>query len=300
MEYLPTTTVFSYGSSKTAALYSDYVIPLYILEKLDTPISINEIYPSILPPDFTAGGKCYEKYTEYLEVFGEFFVKTLSLIIKDKIVDNINKIDKKDMNAINSFAIYLMQTTLDGQKAVKVRHDFLDSIIEPIDGIIGLPNVLMDTTREKGIASILSGINLIDENSISWESVLEIRKDKKSLSRLKNLRRYLYKNYKYDNEDFIKEELLRMIAEYEATAQQWGFPLIPAIFKCLLPSKILDYVSAAGTLHSFGVPTRCLMAGFALALTADIAWEMDEFEESLDRSPVTYLMNVKNLSTVQD
>ena len=95
------------------------------------------------------------------------------------------------------------------------------------DEIIGYP------AEETDISFKIQSLSLIDTSKASWGQIIEIRN-------LKNLRLFFFSNYQDKPGDFVKDDLLKRIDEYDSARKKHGFDLKATSMLTLLKSKNLQ------------------------------------------------------------
>jgi hypothetical protein len=79
-------------------------------------------------------------------------------------------------------------------------------------------NQSYDTTTLK-----LLNLDLIDTSKADWEQIIEIRKDKNSINKLRKLKTFFHENYTGKEKNFIQDDLLNRIEDYKNVTKDWGF-----------------------------------------------------------------------------
>lgn len=129
-----------------------------------------------------------------------------------------------------------------------------------------------DDTREQSFARLgndevvqltLSNLDLIDTSKLEWPQILELKSDSDSDKKLRNLLLFLYKNYSNKSVDFIRDDLLRQIDEYQQVCKKHGFKLVTSTLSTLLSSKSL--------LATTGLSTLALLSGLPLQALTPVA-----------------------------
>jgi hypothetical protein len=107
----------------------------------------------------------------------------------------------------------------------------------------------------------LASLDLIDTERASWEQIREFRRDIEAHDKLRRLRLFAYANYQGKSKDFVEDDILTRIADYEAAVKKWGFETAQGALNMLLTSKVIGG-ALAGSLVStlFGAPTIAVVA----------------------------------------
>ncbi|MGH6846637.1 MAG: hypothetical protein ACREC0_04135 [Methylocella sp.] len=142
----------------------------------------------------------------------------------------------------------------------------------------------------------LASLDLIDGERASWEQIKEFRGDIEARDRLRRLRLFAYANYKGKSKDFVEDDILTKIADYEAAVKKWGFETAQGALNMLLTSKVIGG-ALAGSLVStlFGVPTIAAVAaasGGALEIgriTLEITKQRLALRNLMSENPVSFI-----------
>jgi hypothetical protein len=97
-----------------------------------------------------------------------------------------------------------------------------------------------------------------DATALTWPQVLEIRKDERFHTRLRDLRIYIDREFHGKDRNFIVDRLSKDLEEYEEDARKHGVRLLTACTKKLL--------STGTTLSAAGLATFAAIAGPSIAL----------------------------------
>lgn len=162
-------------------------------------------------------------------------------------------------------------------------------------------NVGIKENIEQTPSVILSNLDLVDANSLTWEQIIEIRKDKDSITALRNLRMFLYKNFKDEKSvAYVEDILLNLIDEYKTTAKKWGFSTLKQSLSIgLNEAMILGVGSSLAALlckTSFSVAVLAGAVATIGQITINFSERYKEKIENLHNNPVHYIMELNNLS----
>ena len=151
------------------------------------------------------------------------------------------------------------------------------------------------------LTALLSGIFLIDIEKVTWEHLLEFRRDRQAKSKLRNLRLFMQENYKDKPRSFIEDDLHKRIEEYDEVSREWGFETRAAVINMILTSKTLagaftgSFVSAL-----IGAPvTAALTATGGLSLEIgrsllELKRRNHALQVSLASNPLSYIAYAKS------
>lgn len=86
---------------------------------------------------------------------------------------------------------------------------------------------------------ILANVRMVETDSASWEQILEIRRDDRSIRELRNLRVFLGQNFSGKSRSYVQDVLEKKVDDYQTACKRHGFNLIADSFRALLDSKSL-------------------------------------------------------------
>jgi hypothetical protein len=143
----------------------------------------------------------------------------------------------------------------------------------------------------------LSNIGVIDHSRLDWGQVMEIRKDADSISKLRRLRLFMTEKYNERTADYIRDDLLLRVYDYEQACKKHGLELVISSI-----SKTLDSKSILGTLAASAASTLAtdltggILSGIAIQigqLAINVAEKRLAFESNKNNSEIAYLMDIK-------
>jgi hypothetical protein len=143
----------------------------------------------------------------------------------------------------------------------------------------------------------LVNIGVINISNLEWDQVLEIRRDPDSNQKLRRFRLFMTEQYKDKDENYIKDDLLLRIHEYEKVCKKHGLELIISSVSKILDAKSLMGIaatSAAGSLLSN--PDAGILSGVAIAVgqvAIHIAQKRLDFKTCQDNAEIAYLMDIR-------
>lgn len=206
---------------------------------------------------------------------------------------------------------YLKNTKLRGSSNFhSIFSGFLKQMnISETSVLIDSQDFLSDDATPDDLTLTLSGLQLVDTSKATWEQVMELRKDKDRQEKLRDLRLFLYKNYKGESRDFIEDDLNKRLKEYEDACKYHGFDTVYSILSVILDSKcLLAGIAASVSALAFGcefqeIINAGLIAGEA-GLIADIgkfalevANNKHAFHKIKDSHALAYIIEAKNKLT---
>jgi hypothetical protein len=152
------------------------------------------------------------------------------------------------------------------------------------------------------IAITITSLELVDAARCSWEQILEFRRDTEARDKLRRLRLFACDNYSGKTKDYIGDDILKRIADYQETVRRWGFETKYSALSMLLTSKLLAG-SLTGSLVSvlFDAPVAAIAsaAGGAGLEIGRIALELSKrkfaLRTMLADNPVSYISYANRL-----
>jgi hypothetical protein len=292
MEYGKSKILACIDSTKDACLYFDNVIPLnlgHIIPWLNNgDLEAHEVLQRILPPallDPSLPIGLSQATMLYIEAYVNVFPVSIGIEEGAK--------EEMDKRARHFFPLLTQR-----------KDELFATLPDPVDTIFGTvtEKTNNDTNQAEDPAIILTGLKLVDTSHISWRDLLEIRKDKESIGKLRRLRTFIYQNYKDKSIAFIQDDLLNKIEIYKATAKYLGLKTTDSVFKTIFNSSSLIASTAATIFTALsGVPiTIPLSLGISSAfMLGNIGLELQSHKRDLLKfkqdNPVTYLVDIKNI-----
>jgi len=266
--------------SKQAALYFDYVIPFLPEVKIkdhNIDINVQPGHPTVLPKEL---GK------QAIEELYKLRVSSLDLLLPAIQGEDFPKIEKERMKYWKAAIAYCQK--------YKLMHT--PALLTNSDKIRGSKNQSQD------LAAILADIHLVDVADVSWESIVEFRKDEQSKRSFRALIRFLKDQHIESNPEKIKDDLLHHLDTYQETAKSWRFETKASSLsmllnsKLLLPSGILSFVC-----NSLGAPIEAIIgaAGGVAVEIGKISLHVVKrhygFEDLRRDSPAAYLISAQEI-----
>ncbi len=146
----------------------------------------------------------------------------------------------------------------------------------------------------------IDGLRLPDTKELTWEQVLEIRKDKNFHKRLRDLRLYIDRQFEGKNRSYILDRLEQDLESYEHDARKHGLKLAAACTKKVLSAETALSAAGAATVAMIaGQPaTIAALAGVVIPL-ASLTIEVSEIATTLRskiRNPeLAFLAEIKKM-----
>jgi hypothetical protein len=169
----------------------------------------------------------------------------------------------------------------------------------PLDGAGDL--FCEDDADQSEVVITLPSLSLVDVSHCSWEQIFEFRRDDEAHDKLRRLRLFAYENYAGKSKDYVEDDILNRIADYDRVVKQWGFETIQSALNMLLNSKIMGG-TLTGSLVStlFGAPTLAVATavGGGVLEIGRIALEVSKQRFALRKltaeNPVSYISHIRS------
>jgi len=303
MTYQKEPHVICLGDIKQAVLYFDKVIPVnhIQLQEHSNPAQltrdlIDGFGSSNIAINNTFLGKLEEIHSALIAMHditknllglkrnsNDAYNKELSLLPLDKRTAASNFVDyfvseinngSKDTTIKESFNILLGFSYMED---VKTNNDVkISTLLNQLGSLTGsryfsvlLPEkcLLNDDEKNCDFSLILPNLNLIDTSETSWEQILEFRKDNDASKKLRNLRLFFHDNYKGKDRQYIEDDLMKRLDDYEQTRKEWDFQTKTSTIAAILDSKNIQ-TSFYATLVGICLGEPILTSGALIAGTS--------------------------------
>lgn len=163
------------------------------------------------------------------------------------------------------------------------------------------PDCEKDAKQGGDIAVAISSISLIDPSSIPLRHLLEFREDKETMVKLRRFRLFAYNNYTGKSRDFIEDDILTRLADYEQAAKKWGFTTVTGAINILLNSTLIAGGIAGSFLSAYyKAPIEAIVStmsatGVAIAnMAVNLGQQRFAQKELLANNPVSYISYMKD------
>lgn len=183
------------------------------------------------------------------------------------------------------------------------KDELIDSLGCTINSVFGASDHPNTASEIEDPAFLLTGLKLFDTTHATWRQIIEIRKDKESLSKLRRLRTFIFQNYQGKPVNFIKDDLMNRIELYETTAKQLGLKTSDAALKIVFNSGTLVANTAAtiASVLSGASATIPLSLGIASAfLLGNVGLEIRSYKREVykfkQENPITYIVDMNKMA----
>jgi hypothetical protein len=295
-------TAFTFGDSKEASLYFDYVIPLGLIfdsvveygwedffesfehtkrEHWEALIEVRKKFDQLLPPELNV----------------EPWVRKLADVNMQVIMSQLEPQPGVTPLSIVRAAEKAKQ---DGGKTLK---NFMAEagIQEP--SFTASAKFFTQTNSSTDDAQItIANLNLIDASKASMEQILAFREDAQARMKLRKLRLFAKENYFGKSKSFVEDDLHTRIYDYEREIKRWSFEKKRTAVSMFFKSKIMAGAaggSLIGAIVGEPVISAASLALGTIAEFSNIALEVTkvkfEAEAALQGNPVSYIHDVKKV-----
>ena len=280
------------GDLKSAALFFDHVIPLsarriHVETYPDshTKKSFYKLLEDLLPPDLRPGGSHHSIYQNVL-LENENLRRTRKHWFKEGMYD-------EDAIIAEGFDF-----RLPFKEACESLHHISKSYRHSIQ--LEFDNANTTYLQGEDIFISLINMNMIDVGHTSWEQIIEYRQDKDNIAKYRKLRLFLFNNYEGKSANYIQDDILQKIEDFNSSIATWGFKTKLTVFETILSSKTL-YSSATLTMLSslFQNPGLATIMGTSGALleigkiSIELFKAKRERSDLLENSPIAYLLRAQ-------
>lgn len=303
MAYKRASHVICLGDVKQAALYFDKVIPVNInqLQEHSNPAQLTR---DLIDGFDSSNGSINEAFLGKIEEI-QFSLDEMHEIIKSLLLLRRNSNDaynrklyelpldkrkaaskfmdyfvsaidnepketftKELANILLGFS-YMEGVEINNGVKISTLIDHLSILTESKSLSVLLPEkcLLSEDENNCDISLILPNLNLIDTSETSWKQILEFRKDNNASKKLRNLRLSFENNYSGKDRQYIEDDLMRRLDDYDQIVKEWQFKTITSTMGVILDSKNIQ-TSFYATLVGICLGEPILTSGALIAGTS--------------------------------
>ena len=152
----------------------------------------------------------------------------------------------------------------------------------------------------------MGDVYLLDTNVISdltdatIPQILEFRKDKDAMAKMRKFRLFAYENYGGKDKAFIEDDIQQRLAEYNETVRACGFDTAVKTFSFLFESKLLLGAFAAAAVSSLMGNAQLAIQAFSAGtvielgkLSLEYAKNKSEMRRICGENPISYIADAK-------
>lgn len=155
--------------------------------------------------------------------------------------------------------------------------------------------------KRKVIVAIMENLGIVYEFALTWEQVLEFRKDMEARKKYRRFLHWLDKEMIGKSQSFIEDEIAIKLNDYEESLKKHGIRTFLGTMSEILDGKyLLGSTGIAGTLTLAGHPTFGIFAGTGL-IVGKIGLKLSQTildYEDIERGPkseISWVYEVKQL-----
>ena len=166
--------------------------------------------------------------------------------------------------------------------------------------IFGVNDLAVDGSNIEQPFLQLVGVPVVDDDSITWEQVLEIRKDNDALHKLRRFRNFCIDNYDGKSREYIEDDIATRVYDYKSAAKEQGLKIMDSIFSVNNSVKLLTATGAV-TAAALFAPATALVATAGLApiiagVAFNVATKKKLFEIEQNKDPIRYIIDINDKS----
>lgn len=150
------------------------------------------------------------------------------------------------------------------------------------------------------LAITIPSLRLIDISTTSWDQITDFRRDKDAMEKLRRFRVFAYQNYTGKSRDYIEDDILTRLADYEQAVKKWGFATASGALNTLLNSTLIAGGIAGSFLTAYyKAPLEALISsmsatGFVIAkMAVGLGQQRFARKELMGTNPVSYISYAK-------
>jgi hypothetical protein len=305
----------SLADTKQAALYFDYVVPIFLV--LDVAVEVGtenlvgleernyhasklfrETRDKILrfvPPSLLE----FDNFDRWGEINGVFYGEL------DDLRSYLPDLNALPISALSNYVSVEPEARRRMHQLNKKLKKFLRHlrIVDPVfAGGRTLFAEQTEPTADKTYDAFvkISGLQLIDTDSVTFDEIDEFRKDKEAIRKLRRLRLFAATNYDGKSVNYIEDDLLQRIDDYKAEVRRWSFKTKTAAAAMLFQSKLLAGgigCSLVGALLDKPLISVASAAIGTIAEFGNVAVEVARMNfvasEALGDNPVSYIIDAR-------
>lgn len=272
MKYSNPSTVFSYGNTKTAALYSNYVVPFDFINGFESG-EVIKVLDEILPPELNL-----DENAPFHEL-----MKNEILYLLNATSESGKTSQEKHLQRISESAAKVKEVVKGG-----------------IEGI-GFPDDVTLSETDHDITCLLMDFPMVNVEGVSWKHLLEFRKDRESVYALKDLRTFIFDDYQDKPKAYVIDSIDSKMREHERSIKKWGLGTILSTLEIFIsPESVKVGAVAAVSQMLAGIPLTEAIATGAVVNVGSAAIKFGReaqrlSEKQQNTSGVTYLVNAAKL-----
>ncbi|MGI8978652.1 MAG: hypothetical protein ACR2FY_05470 [Pirellulaceae bacterium] len=286
--------VVDFGSTKQAALFFDHVVPLdgvedvsgvaTVLTGAKTPVDVQKaqsIISQLLPPEFGTAQQV-EDFASVAAIGVSAISAAVGFFNCDEMTQTAKEYEAK-LDAPGGLKKYV------GKTPVTVNANMIDD------------QAKHDLRRDFALLSI-ADIQIPDPKQLSWDAIIEFRKDVLARKRLRRLRVFAVKEYTGKSLAFIEDDLSIRLDDYEQTLKSWSIKTVVGVLStCVNLETTLSAGVANLVAIMSGMPASQAFAASLAIPCSRFALELAKVridrQEAIRQFPLAYIADVKRLAS---
>lgn len=280
---------------RDALLYFPYVIPFFETEHInwaeEDEVITNKLIKQFLPPDIPGEAvKDLENITKSFKAMTWLVVKQISELPSpdlQQVVSTYGEVFKRELRT------FLREPLI----SFFVHYPLSKELPFMVGGSYAEANKIQS---ENDVAITIASLKLIDTNAVTLNQLIEIRKDPEAIKKLRRLRVFADENYQSKSKDFIEDDILMRLEDYERASKSLGLKTTSAAITTILDSKLIAGGIAGSFVSAYlQEPITAIIAatGTAGITIGKIAIELRrqslEKQELMANHPVSYITYAK-------
>lgn len=256
-------TAVSFLNPRETALYFDYVIPLGIgmdilwlsTLKGGEPDFAEMLPPrlgvELLPPELRGDLRFARQLVEACSAFWDSLLDLVQL--QQELPPGMTLPSKELLNDRIGKAVH---------EGARLKLSGIMNDFNLLSFATDVPDIfLRDDPDGQEVSIALGGIQLVDVRRTPWEHILEFRRSPEAVEKLRRLRLFVYENYQGKDSEYVKDDILQRVLDYEQTIAEWGFETRRGAAAALLSSPFVRSSLAGSFVTSLlGQPLAAILA----------------------------------------
>lgn len=168
----------------------------------------------------------------------------------------------------------------------------------PVDSSQFLLNSASNSSTENCLSA--PQIRVIDTSKVTIPQVMEFRKDKDAMTKMRRFRLFAYENYSGKEKTFIEDDIQRRLADYDETVRACGFDTAVKTFSFLFESKLMVGAFATAAVSSLMGNAQLAIEAFSAGtvielgkLSLEYAKSKSEMRKICRENPISYIADAK-------
>lgn len=143
---------------------------------------------------------------------------------------------------------------------------------------------------------VLTNLEIIDPDRLTWEEIVSIREDPESAIRLRRLRTFMFEQFDGKSMPYIEDKLGVLLDDYKSAARKHGASLIKASLGAVVSEKVLTGVGAGmlAAVTGAAVPLAAAIGAVATLGSALLEVRAIKLKSDVDASiaPIRFLVDI--------